>query len=98
MSYAETVRKVEDDGLSVREPERVPVISRPVQSDPNSLCVSNVGFLAFINKVINCTAQMERKSQGIEWVAAAAKFLDELQGGLEEWFQTPRPMTWFRIS
>ena len=86
----EAVRKVEDGGLRVREPERIPVSSKPVQSDPNSLCFSKVGFLGFIAMVINCITQMEWKSQKIDLlIAAAEKFWDvtdfsakELQGVL----------------
>ena len=70
----------------MREPEKIPVRSRQVQSDLNSLC--KIGLLPFIAMVINCTAQMERKSQKIELVAAADMFLgirdfsaEELQGG-----------------
>ena len=51
-----------------------------------------VGLLAFIAMVINCTAEMERKSQKIDvMVAAAEKYLgvrgftaEELQGVLNE--------------
>ena len=83
--------KVEDDGQRVRAPERIPMSSsRPVQSDPNSLCISKVGILAFIAMVINCTAQMERRSQKIDLVAAET-FLgvrdfsaEDLQGVLRE--------------
>ena len=37
----------------------------------SDLCFSKVGFLAFIAMVINCTAEMERKSQKVDVVAAA---------------------------
>jgi hypothetical protein len=66
--------------------------SVPVQRDkPTSdICFSKIGFLAFIAMVINCTAGMERKSQTIEFVVAAAeRYLgvrdlpsEELQGVL----------------
>jgi hypothetical protein len=54
------------------------------------ICFIKFGFLAFIAMVINCTAEMERKSQKIDVVVAAAeKFLgvgdltsEELQGVL----------------
>ena len=38
-----------------------------------TVCFSKVGFLAFLAMVINCTAGMERKSQKIEIVTAAAE-------------------------
>ena len=72
VSYAEALRKVEDGALWVRDPERIPVSSRPVQSDLNSLGFSKVVFLVFIAMVINCTAQMEWKSQKIDFLVAAA--------------------------
>ena len=58
----------------------------------NSLFFSKVGFLAFIAMVMNCTVQMERKSQNIAMVVAEAeKFwgvidfsAEELQGVLRE--------------
>ena len=37
------------------------------------LCFSKISFLAFIAMVIKCTAGMERKSQRIEVVVAAAE-------------------------
>ena len=37
------------------------------------ICFSKIGFLAFIAMVINCTAGMERRSQKIEVVVAAAE-------------------------
>jgi hypothetical protein len=47
----------------------------PVQSDrPKSdISFSKIGFLAFILMVINCTAEMDQKSQKIEIVVAAAE-------------------------
>lgn len=45
---------------------------RKVKDDLNSLCFSKVGFLEFIAMVINCTAQMERKSQKLKVVVVAA--------------------------
>jgi hypothetical protein len=48
VSYAEAVRKVEDGGKRMR----IPVSSRPVQNDPNSLYFSKVGFVAFVAMVI----------------------------------------------
>ena len=49
MSYAEAVKRVEDEGSKVSSKPR------PIQSDTN-LCFSEVGFLAFIALVFNCTA------------------------------------------
>ena len=66
VSYAEAMRKVEDGGQRVRESERIPMSSRPVQSDLNS-------FLVFITMVIICTTRMEMKSQEIELVVAAVE-------------------------
>jgi hypothetical protein len=74
--YAEAVKKVED-WSRVRDPERIPVSSRSVPAQRerpmSDLCFSNVVFLAFIAMVINCTASMERKSQKIYAVVAAAE-------------------------
>jgi hypothetical protein len=62
--YVEAVKKVEDDGSRVRDPERISV-SRflPAQRDRtmSDLCLSKVGFVAM---VINCTAEMECKLAG----------------------------------
>ena len=77
LSYAEAVKKVEEDGSSGRDPERSDVSSRsvPVQRDkPTSdICFSKIAFLAIYAMVINCTARMEHKSQKIEVVVAAAE-------------------------
>lgn len=73
-SSSEAVRKVEDGGLRVREPERI-TVSRTVQSYPNSLSFSKADFLALITMVINCIAQSERKSQNIELVVATETLL-----------------------
>ena len=40
------------------------------------MCFSKVGFLAFIAMVVNCTAEMDRKSQKIEVMVAAANTWD----------------------
>jgi hypothetical protein len=65
VSYAEKVKRVEDDG------SRVSSSPRPIQSDRN-VCFK-VGFLAFI---ANCTAEIECKSEKINvLVAAAEKYL-----------------------
>jgi signal transduction histidine kinase len=66
VSYTEAVKRVEDD-LS-----RVSSRLRPVQSDTN-LSFSKVNFLAFIAMVINCTSEMERKSQKHYFVVAVAE-------------------------
>ena len=75
LSYAEAVKKVEEDGLKGRSGESSRDI--PVQRDwPKSdISFSKIGFLAFIAMVINCTAEMERKSQKIDVVAAAERYL-----------------------
>ena len=77
LSYAEAVKKVEEDGSRGRDPKRSGVSSRfvPVQKDrpTSNICFSKIGFLAFIAMVINCTAGMERNSQEIEVVVAAAE-------------------------
>jgi hypothetical protein len=60
----------------LRDPEMVSVSSRfgPQKDRARSeLCFSKVGFLAFIAMVINCTAEMECKSQEIDFVVAAAE-------------------------
>ena len=66
--YAEAVKRVvEEDGPSARDPKRLPVTRpRPIESDRNTMCFSKVGFLAFIAMIINCTAEMESKSQKIQ--------------------------------
>ena len=64
LSYAEAVKKVEEEGARGRDPERRPT---------SDICFSKIGFLAFIAMVINCTAGIERKSQKIEVVVAAAE-------------------------
>ena len=59
VSYAEAVKKVEEDGSRVRDPERICVSSRSVPTQRNrpttDICLSKIGFLAFIAMVINCT-------------------------------------------
>ena len=65
------MRKVDDGGKRVKEPERINVRSSPVQSDPNSLCFK-VGFLVVFALVINCTAQMEHIFQKIDLVVVVA--------------------------
>ena len=51
VSYAVVVRKVEEDGSRVRDPERIPVRSRSVTAQRDrpmsDICISKVGFLAF---------------------------------------------------
>lgn len=63
LSYAEAVKKVEEDGSRGRDHQRSGVSSRsvPAQRDkPTSdICFSKIGFLAFIVMFINCTAGME---------------------------------------
>ena len=75
VSYDEAVKKVEEDGSMVTDPERIPVSSRsvPAQRDrPTSdICFIKVGFLVFMAMVINCTREMERKSPKIDLVGAA---------------------------
>ena len=63
LSYAETVKKLEEDGSTGRDPERSGVSSGSV---PVRRCrptsdgyFSKIGFLAFIAMVINCIAEME---------------------------------------
>ena len=48
-------------------------MSRPEERDPERMCFSKVGFIAFIAMVINCTALTEWKSQIGKVVAAAEK-------------------------
>ena len=48
-------------------------MTRPIESDRNTMCFSKVGFLAFIAMVINCTAEIEHKSQKIDVVVVAAE-------------------------
>ena len=78
VSYAEAVRKVEEDGSSVRDPKRLLVSRRllSVQSDrpTNEMCFSNVGFVAFIVMVINCTAGIKVTENSVV-VAGAEKYL-----------------------
>ena len=70
--------KIREDGSRWREPERS-VWGRyvPVQRDrPTSdICFSKIGFLAFIAMVINCTAGIECRSQNMEVVVAAERYL-----------------------
>ena len=77
LSYAEAVKKVEEDGSMGRDPERSGVSSRsvPVQRDRPTIemCYSKMGFLAFIAMVINFTTRTESKSQKIDVVVAAAE-------------------------
>ena len=69
-------RVVEEDGDRVRVPERIPVSrQRPSKRDGKNMCFSKVGFLAFIAMVVNCTAEMDQKSQKIE-VVAEEKYLE----------------------
>lgn len=64
-SYAEAVKKVEEDGSGLKDPERIPVscgsVSAQRDRPTSDTCFSKVGFLAFIAMVINYTAEMERK-------------------------------------
>jgi hypothetical protein len=55
VSYAEAVKRgVEEDGYSVGDPERISVSrKRPLERDGNNMRFSNVGFLAFIDVVVN---------------------------------------------
>jgi hypothetical protein len=57
VSYAEAVKKVEEDGSRRRDPERIPVSCRfvPAQKDRpmSDICFSKIGFLTFIAMVIN---------------------------------------------
>ena len=77
LSYAEAVKKVEEDVSRWRDPERSGVSSRsvPVQRDKpiSDICFSEIGFFVFIAMVINCTAGMECNSQKITFVVAAAE-------------------------
>lgn len=72
---------IEEDGYRVRDPERIPVSrQRPRKSDGKNMCFSKVGFFAFIAMVLNCTAEMDRKSQKILVVVAAAEEYLGLRG------------------
>jgi predicted transcriptional regulator len=77
LSYAEAMKKVEEDGSMGRDPEKSGVSSRsvPVQRDrPTSeMCFIKMGVFAFIAMVINFTAGTESKSQKIDVVVAAAE-------------------------
>jgi hypothetical protein len=48
------------------------------------MCFSEVGFLAFIAMVVNCTTEMEHKSQKIEVVVAAVEKYLGLRGFIAE--------------
>jgi hypothetical protein len=97
LSYAEAVKKVEEDGPRGRDPERSGESSRSVtvHRDPPTryICFSKISFLVFILMVINCTAGIECKLQKIEVVVAAVeRYLgvrdlksEELQGVLMWW-------------
>ena len=65
LSYAEPVKKAEEDGSRGSDPERSGVSTGTdlVQRDrPTSdICFSKIGFFAFIAMVINCTAGIECK-------------------------------------
>lgn len=76
MLYADAVKRVvEEDGYRMRDPESFIVSrQRPRESDGNNMCFSKVGFLECIAMVVNCTAEMDRKSQKIEVVVAAAEY------------------------
>lgn len=78
MLYAEAMkREVEEDGCRVRDPEMISVSrQRLIESDGKNMCFSKVGFLAFIAMVVNCTAEMDRKSQKIDVMVAAANTWD----------------------
>ena len=75
VSYDEAVKRVvEEDGSRVRDPKTIPVSSpRPIESDRNNMFFSKVSFLALLAMVINCTTEMECKSQKIYVVVAAAE-------------------------
>ena len=82
VSYAEAVKRVvEEDGYRVRDTERIPVSrQKPRESDGKNMCFSKVGFSAFIAMVVNCTAEMDQKSQKIVVVVAAANKYLRLRG------------------
>ena len=69
MSYAEALKKVEEDGSRGRYPERSGVSSRsvPVQRDRPT---TDIYLFVFLAMVIISTARMERKSRKIEFVVA----------------------------
>jgi hypothetical protein len=78
------VKKVEEGGSRLKDPERIPVSSGSVSAQmdrPTSdTCVSKVGFLAFIAMVINYSAEMERKIT--ENICCGGSCREELQGVL----------------
>ena len=69
--YAEALKKVEEDGATVRYSERIPV---NITSVPELRASVRLAYcIVFIAMVINCTAEVERKSQKMDDVVAAAE-------------------------
>lgn len=71
----------------------MPIVYRPIcqPKEPDMLYVNKVEFVAFIATVINCPAQLERKSKKLDIiVAAAGKYpgLQEFTADLEGLFAT----------
>ena len=99
VSYAEAVKKVEEDGSNVRDPERIPVSSRSVPALRDKP-TSDICFLAFLVMVIYCTAEMECQSQKIYVeVSSAGKYLGILDLTSEElvcvvWWWPVLPGCW----
>ena len=58
-------------------------------------CFSKVGFSAFIAMVVNCTAEMDRKSV-IEVFVAAAFTAEQLQWVFSVSDMSLRPLVWSR--
>ena len=71
MSYAEALKRVEGhkekQAVETREQEEMESGHR------KNICMEKTHFLAFIAMVINCAVEIQRKSERIKMVLAAAK-------------------------
>lgn len=94
LSYAEKIKIIEraSDVEEMVVDAPVPIVNRPREpKEPDMLYVKEVDFVAFIATVINCPAQLERKSKKLDIiVAAAGKYpgLQEFTADLEGLFAT----------
>ena len=71
VSYAEAVKRVEGQKESGVDEKREPEERGNVHG--SNICMEKTRFLAFIAMVINCAVEIQRKSERIKMVLAAAK-------------------------
>ena len=94
MSYAEALKRVEG-----HKEKRVDEKRETEEKGNGNICMEKTRFLAFISMVINCAVEIQRKSERIKMVLAAAKrFLnvldvtgEDLDSLLREEYTEPPP-------